>query len=351
MQKYTNNVQDLFGNAIPSVTVTIKDNPGGGVSTIFSDNAGTAKTNPFTNDSDGEFFFFAANGRYDIELTGPITETNADILLQDSSLTATTLRINTDINTATPPSTETVTGLYQIFDLANNDELARWGYEGSNVLTLRNLMHGGNTSIQGEDAAGATRSYLVGDPDGATFLRGDTSVRVETQPGGALSLLGIAAGRTALYWNAIEKLRTANETAADKISGADVLNAAGVFKPVGLGVVEDDATAFGSGTQLPFNQINAGENIENNETVATNYDTHPSTGSPQTNIPPGVMWFITNTNTGALTIRPGTSVTLRWYDGAGAAAPTGNRTLARAGIATVRKVSDTLYEIWGIGLT
>ena len=127
MQKYINNVQDTFGNAVGSVTVTIRTNPGGVLATIFRSNAGGAKSNPFTNNSDGEFAFYAVDGRYDIELTGPITETKFDVRLLDVLTTGTTLRINADINTATPPTTETLNATYEIWDLANNDRLMSLG--------------------------------------------------------------------------------------------------------------------------------------------------------------------------------------------------------------------------------
>lgn len=444
MQKYINNVQDTNGNAIGSVTVTIRDNPGGGVSTIFSDNAGTAKTNPFTNDPDGEFFFFAADGRYDIELTGPITETNDDIRLLDILTTGNTLRINTDINTATPPTTEAITGLYEIFDLANDDLLAQFGFQGSAVLIIQsrmhggpirlqgedsggigrtifegdpdlnsqlfragikklrtgssgvaifadivtatppttepvqaqmqfvdsddsdilgfvgfdgtnfirllNRMHGGGVTISAEDSAGVLRTLFTGDPDGVTTLKADTDLRLEVNAG-ELALEGVANFETRLFYNNEQKLKTVNEAGSDTTSGVHVVNAAGVMKPVGLGVIIDDATAFGSGTQTPFQQINAHETILHDESSATNFDTFPSTGASQTFIPAGAQWEVKNTGTGALTIRPGTSVTLTWFDGGGAAPPTGNRTLARSGRCVVRKINDTNYEIWGVGLT
>lgn len=467
MQKYINNVQDTFGNAIGSVTVTIRDNPGGGLSAIFSDNIFTAKSNPFTNDSDGEFFFYAANGRYDIELTGPITESKIDIRLLDIVSTGTTLRINTDINTATPPTNEAVTGVYEIYDLADDDLLARFGFNGSAVLILQNHMHGGPVRILGEDAGGVARTILdadpdaitelrgdtqvkisvgaagegaiictlngsvtcyynsilrlstvangvvalrsdgntdaevrrfefqyqnaslrgfVGyeansilqlqnrihggailisaedaggtnqtilnaDPDAVTVLRGDTEIQLQVTPSADLVLAGVAGGETKLYFNDVETFRTAARNNADMISGAEVVDAEGNMRPCGLGVIIDDATNFGTGTETPFQQVNAHQTILHNESSATNYDTYPSTGANQTNIPAGAQWEVKNTGTGALTIRPGTSVTLTWFDGAGAAPPTGNRTLARGGRCVVRKISDTNYEIWGVGLT
>jgi hypothetical protein len=59
--------------SFPSCTVTVHP-AGDGVtlSTIFSDNlaAPTSKANPFTAGSDGTWFFYVANGRYDIVFSG-----------------------------------------------------------------------------------------------------------------------------------------------------------------------------------------------------------------------------------------------------------------------------------------
>lgn len=344
----------------------------------------------------------------------------------------------TDIVTATPPTTELVTGGYSIFDLDGTDELAVIGFGGGSVLQIINRMHGGAITLFGEDAAsgaskalfsgdpdgnagmynngvlhlqavqggarvlsasnsdaenrniafthntavrravvghgtsdvfvvrneihggnllftaedgaGVVRTIINGNPDGTTIVRADTDLDLQVNAGD-VALRGRSGGSTGLFNNNIEKLRTASETAADQISGCEVLNAAGVLKPVGLGVIEDDATAFGSGAQTPFQQINAGEVIEDDETVATSYTTYANTGTDQTNIPNGAQWEVKKTNTGVLTILGGASVTLTWFDGGGAAPPTGTRTLARGGRCIIRKVSDSAYEIWGVGLT
>lgn len=72
----------------PSCTITVSVH-GGGIATIFSDNSGTPLANPFTaqnNPYPGAGFFYAANGRYDITISGGgITSplTFSDILLND----------------------------------------------------------------------------------------------------------------------------------------------------------------------------------------------------------------------------------------------------------------------------
>lgn len=84
MQRYFNNVQDFQGNAQANVTVTVRLAGTSTLANLFSDTAGTVKSNPFVADSDGEFFFYASNGRYDIQLQGDfVSETKLDRLLFD----------------------------------------------------------------------------------------------------------------------------------------------------------------------------------------------------------------------------------------------------------------------------
>lgn len=54
----------------------------------------------------------------------------------------------------------------------------------------------------------------------------------------------------------------------------------------------------------------------------------------------------TSTN-GVMTIAAGTGVTLVWAAGGG----TGSRSLAAAGIATIRQIATNVFKIWGTGLS
>lgn len=72
----------------PFCTITVYLNGTLTPATIFSDNAGTPKANPFTADAKGFWFFYAANGRYDVRLSGgglPAPFTLADYSLSNSS--------------------------------------------------------------------------------------------------------------------------------------------------------------------------------------------------------------------------------------------------------------------------
>lgn len=153
------------------------------------------------------------------------------------------------------------------------------------------------------------------------------------------------------YHNNVNKARIVNQSTAGEVSGMKIANAAGVLKPAGLGVLENDATAWGSGTLTPFQQVNAGEVIYHDNSSGTNYDTYASTGSDQTNIPDGAWWLVQMNAGSTLTIRGGTGVTIRYWAGEGAAPADVDVTVARGGYALVRKVSDTVYDVMGKGLS
>lgn len=78
----TTKVQKSF----PSCTVTVYNVGTLNLSTIYSDDSATAKANPFTAASTGYWFFYAANGNYDVKFSGggiPAPFTLGDFQLQD----------------------------------------------------------------------------------------------------------------------------------------------------------------------------------------------------------------------------------------------------------------------------
>lgn len=84
MQCFSSSVRDKNGRADLSATVLVLTTAGA-TATIYADNSGTPKANPIVVDATGEYFFFAANGRYRTVTTGAgyITESSAEILLYD----------------------------------------------------------------------------------------------------------------------------------------------------------------------------------------------------------------------------------------------------------------------------
>jgi hypothetical protein len=84
MQKYIDSVQGETGTAISGATVRIYDTGTTTLAPIYSNNSGSSKANPMTTDDDGMFEFYAADGRYDINVTyGTTTKTISDVLLED----------------------------------------------------------------------------------------------------------------------------------------------------------------------------------------------------------------------------------------------------------------------------
>lgn len=83
MQKYFNNVVDANGTAIVGAVVNVTI--GGLPATLYSDNGITVQSQPVTTGALGYFSFYAADGRYNIIISGAgiQTITFADILLED----------------------------------------------------------------------------------------------------------------------------------------------------------------------------------------------------------------------------------------------------------------------------
>lgn len=83
----TTTSSSTFTQSIPGCTVTVYNAGTLTLSTIFSDNSNTPLGNPFTANSLGDWFFYAANGRYDVHFSGngiPIAFTRSDYLLFDN---------------------------------------------------------------------------------------------------------------------------------------------------------------------------------------------------------------------------------------------------------------------------
>lgn len=86
MQKYQNNVQTLDGRAIVGASVTVTEYPGGAPATVYNANGSGVITQPILTNGDGEFAFYAANGRYQLSVTGggiSVAQTITDVILFD----------------------------------------------------------------------------------------------------------------------------------------------------------------------------------------------------------------------------------------------------------------------------
>jgi hypothetical protein len=87
MKKEQGAVVDRRGNAIGAISVTVYNAGTSNKPTIYSDNGVTPQANPFQTDSLGRWAFYVANGRYDIEFSGPLVATYKmeDVLVEDAA--------------------------------------------------------------------------------------------------------------------------------------------------------------------------------------------------------------------------------------------------------------------------
>jgi hypothetical protein len=71
----------------PQCTVTVRLTATGALASIYADNAGTVKANPFTADVSGYWYFYADDSSYDITLSGAVSPpfTLSDVLLNSAT--------------------------------------------------------------------------------------------------------------------------------------------------------------------------------------------------------------------------------------------------------------------------
>lgn len=89
MQKYTNAIQDVHGNAVAGATIAVYLYGTLTPATIYSDNGSTViASSSVTSDSTGEFYFYAANGRYTLSVSAPqfASEQVSDVYLYDPTV-------------------------------------------------------------------------------------------------------------------------------------------------------------------------------------------------------------------------------------------------------------------------
>lgn len=85
MQKYQNAITDPYGNVIAGASVTVLTSTGGAATLYSANGSGQLASNVLTANSQGEFSFYAANGRYTLSVasTGFVSENYTDFVLFD----------------------------------------------------------------------------------------------------------------------------------------------------------------------------------------------------------------------------------------------------------------------------
>jgi hypothetical protein len=135
VQNFFDVVQTRTGDAIYGASVSVH-NSGGSLATIYSDDGVTQQTNPMTTNADGEYSFFAADGKYSITITatGYDTQVRSGVVLYDAAV-------------AQPLSATDVSFPTQNDVLAYIDGLWRNspGWSGVSLLPLNNTWTGTNT--------------------------------------------------------------------------------------------------------------------------------------------------------------------------------------------------------------
>lgn len=86
MQQYRDSVANTAtGLPLVGASVQVNTYPAGTPATIYSDNGVTQAANPLTTDANGKFSFYAANGHYQLVISGSgvATQTINDIIILD----------------------------------------------------------------------------------------------------------------------------------------------------------------------------------------------------------------------------------------------------------------------------
>jgi hypothetical protein len=104
MQKYFNVLQDKNGRVQAGLFVQVLTYPAGASASLFSDNGVTPQANPITTNNNGEFSFYAADGRYSLRVYGgniqPQTYTDI-VLLEDPEDGSDVVFDNAEVETLT----------------------------------------------------------------------------------------------------------------------------------------------------------------------------------------------------------------------------------------------------------
>jgi hypothetical protein len=106
----------------PTCNVTVFVH-GGGLATIYSDNSNTPLANPFAAQTSGRWIFYAANGRYDIQMSGgglPSPVTYSDVVLSDPQVTNVATLPNTTLPFSATPAFNATANISYSMPLTGN---------------------------------------------------------------------------------------------------------------------------------------------------------------------------------------------------------------------------------------
>jgi hypothetical protein len=192
---------DSWQESYPSCTVTVYDVGTTDLSTIYSDEGVTPKANPFTASSVGYWFFYAADGDYDVKFSGggiavPFTLTDFKLFSSGSGITTLggltgatqTFANGTNVTMSSAGTTHTLgwTG-----DLAVAD-----GGTGAGTFTANGVLLGNTTSAIAVTAAGSANQVLRVPSGGGAPAFGATNLASSAAVTGTLGLANGGTGQT-----------------------------------------------------------------------------------------------------------------------------------------------------------
>ena len=201
-----------------SCTVTVYATGTTTLSTLYSDNSGTAKANPFTAATDGYWYFYADDARYDVKFSGGgITTpyTRSDFTLGGSGsggggitslggLTGATQIFVNDTNVrVTSATTAHTLGWLGLLAVAR-------GGTGAATFTPNGVLFGNTESALGVTAAGAAYQPLRVPAGGGAPAFGALDISQAAAVTGALPLTNGGTGQTTApaAFNALDPLST-----------------------------------------------------------------------------------------------------------------------------------------------
>ena len=328
------------------------------MSIILSDDPTTAGQDPVT--TAGLTFNGSTNTLTTTTFVGNLTgtattATNATLAATATVASTVTLTNETGDSVTYPAFVNTATGDQQMHTITSLTFDSTAG-----TLTATNFVGNGSniTALNANNISSGTLAVGRGGTGVTTSTGSGSSFVLHTAPTFVtrISVPEIRNGGTGvdIQWNSVDALGTQDYTGTDNTSGAYVRDGDNNLRNVGFNEMITYAAASAGTTTL--GQDTAGHSYRATNASGTRAFEVPATDSA---IPNGAMWIIRNftTSSGAVTIDSvlGSGDTLRHYNGSGTlvASVSGANpfTLARGGIATVVKVADGEYEMWGIGIT
>lgn len=151
MQPYRDTVLSMVNGKLTPVSgasVLVKTYPGLATATIYSDNGVTTATNPLTTDTRGAYTFFAADGRYQLVISGTSfdTITIPEILLEDPLEGATVASLSTATSTSVGNLSTGVTSLSTGLSTTNSSLTSLSTGTSTSVSSLSTAISGGGVA-------------------------------------------------------------------------------------------------------------------------------------------------------------------------------------------------------------